>query len=78
MRCCDQGAHIREQLMANRSDLTLQGEPNQHGTSFPWSRILVHVLCRMIKEFNKEEAATNNGESDDDLAGCLEDLVHKR
>ena len=32
MRCCDQGAHIRERLMANRSVLTLQGGPNQHGT----------------------------------------------
>jgi len=31
----------------------------------------------MIKEFNEEEAATNNGESDDDVARCLEDLVHK-
>jgi len=31
----------------------------------------------MIKEFNKEKAATNNGESDDDVARCLEDLVHK-
>ena len=28
----DQGAHIRERLMANRFDLTLQGGPNQHGT----------------------------------------------
>ena len=36
-----------------------------------------HVLCRMIKEFNEEEAATNNGESDDDVARCLENLVHK-
>ena len=35
MRCCDQGAHIRERLAANRSDLTLQGEPNQHGTQRP-------------------------------------------
>src|SRR6185437_15151904 len=35
MRCCDQGAHIRERLTANRSDLTLQGEPSQHGTSMP-------------------------------------------
>ena len=29
---CDQGVHIRERLMANQSDLTLQGGPNQHGT----------------------------------------------
>ena len=29
MRCWDQGAHIRERLTANRSDLTLQGGPNQ-------------------------------------------------
>ena len=35
MRCCDQGAHIRERLMTNRSDLTLQGGPNQHGTHKP-------------------------------------------
>ena len=35
MRCCDQGAHIRERLTANRFDLTLQGEPNQHGTHMP-------------------------------------------
>ena len=28
----DQGAHIRERLTVNRSDLTLQGVPNQHGT----------------------------------------------
>ena len=32
MRRSDQGAHIRERLMANRFDLTLQGGPNQHGT----------------------------------------------
>ena len=34
LRCdaVDQGAHIRERLTANRSDLTLQGGPNQHGT----------------------------------------------
>jgi len=31
----------------------------------------------MIKEFNEEEAATNNGESDDDVTRCLENLVHK-
>ena len=31
MRRSDQGAHIRERLTANRSDLTLQGGPNQHG-----------------------------------------------
>ena len=48
-----------------------------HKFGLPWSRILVHVLCRMIKEFNEEGAATNNGESDDDVARCLEDLVHK-
>ena len=35
MWCCDQGAHIRERLTANRSDLTLQGGPNQHGTQKP-------------------------------------------
>ena len=35
MRCCDQGAHIRERLTVNRSDLTLQGGPNQHGTYLP-------------------------------------------
>ena len=35
MRCCDQGAHIRERLTANRFDLTLQGGPNQHGTRMP-------------------------------------------
>ena len=35
MRCCDQGAHIRERLTANRSDLTLQGGPNQHSTQKP-------------------------------------------
>ena len=37
LRCdaVDQGAHIRERLTANRSDLTLQGGPNQHGTYFP-------------------------------------------
>jgi len=35
MRCCDQGAHIRERLMANRTDLTLQGGPNQHGMHKP-------------------------------------------
>ena len=35
MRCCDQGAHNRERLMANQSDLTLQGRPNQHGTYLP-------------------------------------------
>ena len=35
MRCCDQGAHILERLTANRSDLTLQGGSNQHGTQKP-------------------------------------------
>ena len=35
MRCCDQGAHIRERLTANRSVLTLQGGPNQHDTQKP-------------------------------------------
>ena len=35
MRRSDQGAHIRERLTANRSDLTLQGGPNQHGTYLP-------------------------------------------
>ena len=35
MRLGDQGAHIRERLTANRSDLTLQGGPNQHGTHLP-------------------------------------------
>ena len=28
----DQGAHVRERLMADRFDLTLQGGPNQHVT----------------------------------------------
>src|SRR6185437_7745492 len=37
LRCeaVDQGAHIRERLTANQSDLTLQGGPNQHGTQKP-------------------------------------------
>ena len=35
MRRSDQGAHIRERLTVNRSDLTLQGGPNQHGTYLP-------------------------------------------
>ena len=35
MRCCNQAAHIRERLTANRSVLTLQGGPNQHGTQKP-------------------------------------------
>ena len=35
MRRSDQGTHIRERLTANRSDLTLQGGPNQHGTHLP-------------------------------------------
>ena len=37
LRCdtVDQDAHIRERLAANRSDLTLQGGPNQHGTHKP-------------------------------------------
>ena len=37
LRCdaVDQGTHIRERLTANRSDLTLQGGPNQHGTQKP-------------------------------------------
>ena len=37
LRCdtVDQGAHIRERLMANQSDLTLQSEPNQHGMRMP-------------------------------------------
>ena len=37
LRCdaVDQGAHIREQLTANRSDLTLQGGPNQYDAHLP-------------------------------------------
>ena len=35
MRHTDQGAHVRERLTANRFDLTLQGEPNQHSTQKP-------------------------------------------
>ena len=37
LRCdaVDQGGHILERLTANRSDLTLQGGPNQHGTYLP-------------------------------------------
>ena len=37
LRCdaVDQGASIRERLTANRSDLTLQDGPNQHGTYLP-------------------------------------------
>ena len=35
MRCRDQGARIRERLTANRSVLTLQGGPNQHGAQKP-------------------------------------------
>ena len=35
LRRSDQGAHVRERLTANRSDLTLQGGPNQHGTYLP-------------------------------------------
>ena len=35
MRRSDQGAHIREQLTANRFHLTLQGGPNQHGMYLP-------------------------------------------
>ena len=31
----DQGGHIRERVAANRSDLTLQGGPNQHVTHLP-------------------------------------------
>ena len=41
MRRRDQGAHIRERLTANRSDLTLQGGPNQHGTYLP--RRIIHA-----------------------------------
>ena len=41
MRRSDQGAHIRERLTANRFDLTLQGEPNQHGTYL--SRRTIHA-----------------------------------
>ena len=35
LRRNDQGAHIRKRLTAKRFDLTLQGEPNQHGTYLP-------------------------------------------
>ena len=37
LRCdtVDQGAHIRERLTANRSDLTLKSESNQHGMRMP-------------------------------------------
>ena len=35
MRRSDQGTHIRERLTANRSDLTLQGGPNQYGMQKP-------------------------------------------
>ena len=41
MRRSDQGAHIRERLTANRSDLTLQGGPNQHDTYL--SRRTIHA-----------------------------------
>jgi len=37
LRCdaVDQSAHIQERLTANRSDLTLQCGPNEHGTQKP-------------------------------------------
>ena len=35
MRFRDQGAHVRERLTANQSDLTLQGEPNKNGMQKP-------------------------------------------
>ena len=38
---------------------------------------MVHVLCRMIKEFNEEEVATNNGESDDDVEDVWRTLCTK-
>jgi hypothetical protein len=48
MRCYNQGAHIRERLMANRSVLTLQGEPNQHGMRMPrWTTRTNHSPPRL-------------------------------
>ena len=48
MRRSDQGAHIRERLTANRSDLTLQGGPNQHGTYLPrWTTHANHYPPRL-------------------------------
>ena len=48
MRCCHQGAHIRELLTANRPYLTLQGEPNQHGTRMPrWTTRTNHSPPRL-------------------------------
>ena len=47
----DQGAHVRERLTANRSDLTLQGGPNQHCTYLP---------RRTISESWKKSQETNH------------------
>ena len=54
MRSCDQGAHIRERLTANRFDLTLQGEPNQHGTRMP-RRTQRHMVSRAQRETTKSK-----------------------
>ena len=70
MRCCDQGAHIRERLTANRSALTLQGKPNQHGTRMPRRTIRTnhcsprlelqepaqrHIVSRALRETTKSK-----------------------
>ena len=48
MRLGDQGAHIRERLTANRSDLTSQGRPNQHGMHKPrWTTRTNHSSLRL-------------------------------
>ena len=70
MRCCDQGAPIRERLTANRSDLTLQGGPNQHGTHLPRRTIYAnyspsrlelqepiqrHIVSQVLRETTKSK-----------------------
>ena len=70
LRCNDQGAHIRKRLTANRFDLTLQGEPNQHGTHKPrWTtrtnffppRLELqepaqrHIVSRALRETTKSK-----------------------
>ena len=68
MRRSDQCAHIRERLTTNRSDLTLQGGPNQHGTYLPRRTIHAnhspprlelqepaqrHIVSRALRETTK-------------------------
>ena len=55
LRCdaVDQRAYIRERLAANRSDLTLQGGPNQHDTQKPHRTSRIDLSPRRLELQNR-------------------------